>query len=79
MCKSPILQVERATHSDEAPTTRSSNNKALKEFGKLELTRNTSISDSIKAWNKAPDNIKNCITKGAAKRCIKKYIKTLPI
>ena len=39
----------------------------------------TFINDGIKAWNKAPDAIKNCNSLFSAKREIKKFVKTLQI
>ena len=44
-----------------------------------ELSKNTFINDGIKAWNKAPAKIKDCITYASAKNEIKKFVKTIPI
>ena len=59
--------------------TRSIANGKLIEFGKTELAQATMINDAIKAWNRAPEDIKNSITYNNAKKCIKTFVKSLPI
>ena len=47
--------------------------------GVSDLTRSTFTSDSIKAWNKATENIKMSKTLSGAKALIKKFVQTLPV
>ena len=49
------------------------------EVGKTSLTQKTCISDAIRLWNLAPDQIKACSSVGMAKDRIKKFVKTLPV
>ena len=42
-------------------------------------TKNTFINDSIKAWNNAPNELKNNRCLSGAKASIKKFVATLPI
>ena len=43
------------------------------------VTKKTFINDSIKAWNHAPNELKNTVNIHGAKAAIKKYVKTLPM
>ena len=51
----------------------------LLELGKFNITTSIFTNDAIKAWNKAPEEIKNAKTLTVAKVNIKKFVKTLPI
>ena len=42
------------------------------------ITKKTFINDSIKAWNRAPNDLKNKANIYGAKAAIKKFVKTLP-
>ena len=58
---------------------RSITNEVLPMQSFSELSKKTFINDGIKAWNKAPAKIKDCITYASAKNEIKKFVKTIPI
>ena len=58
---------------------RSITNEVLPTQSFSELSKKTFINDGIKAWNKAPAKIKDCITYASAKNEIKKFVKTIPI
>ena len=47
---------------------RSANNGQLIELGRLNIVKSTFSSDAAKAWNRAPDNIKQCTTLLSAKK-----------
>ena len=51
----------------------------LTESRGSDALKSTFINDGIKAWNLAPDVIKNCNSLFSAKKEIKKFVKTLPI
>ena len=59
--------------------TRSVTNGDVLEFGKTELVQSTYLSDTCKAWNIVPQNIKDCKTIWAAKKAIKSFVADLPI
>ena len=46
---------------------------------RFNATRSTFISDGFKAWNLAPESIKNSATYNEAKSEIKKFEKAIPI
>ena len=58
---------------------RSITNEMLPVKSFTELSKNTFINDGIKAWNRAPQNIKNCKTFTSAKSAIKEFVQNLPI
>ena len=58
---------------------RSVTNEMLPDQSFSELSKNTFINDGIKAWNRAPSNIKLCKTHASAKAEIKKFVKSKPI
>ena len=49
------------------------------EIGKTSVTQNSSISDSIRIWNLAPDNVTESNSLYQAKKNIKSFVKWLPI
>ena len=49
------------------------------EIGKKLLTQRTCISDAIRVWNLAPNDLKNIPNIHAMKKATKLYVKTLPI
>ena len=49
------------------------------EIGKKILTQKTCISDAIKLWNVAPEELKNIRTLFAMKKATHKFVATLPI
>ena len=49
------------------------------EIGKKTLTQKTCISDAVKLWNVAPEELKNIHTLFAMKKATKKFVATLPL
>ena len=70
---------EKRQPTENGRTTRSITNEKIIEIGNSNLSYSTCKSDSIRAWNKAPDSIKNASTIYQAKSEIKKFITNLPI
>ena len=58
---------------------RSANIGQLIELGRLNIVKSTFSSDAAKAWNRAPDNIKQCTTLLSAKKENKTCVKFLPV
>ena len=73
------LTFAKKSNLDEARTTRSISSGQLKETGKTNLLQSTFISDASRAWNKAPDSIKQCNSIWKAKKEIKKFVGSLPL
>ena len=73
------LKLTRVKNTEGAVTTRAVTNGDLIEIGKSELLQSTYVSDTSKAWNKVPQNIKDCKTIWAAKKAIKLFVADLPI
>ena len=73
------MKLKRIQATEERATTRAITNGDLVESGITILAKNTFMNDSIKAWNNAPLTIKACQTVWAAKRMIRKFVKTLPV
>ena len=69
--KAEINENERVTRAQRAGKINSS---ALSK-----VTKDTFINDSIKAWNKAPTDLKSKQCLSGAKASIKKFVTTLPI
>ena len=65
--------------TENGRTTRSITNEKIIEIGNSNLSYSTCKSDSIRAWNKAPQIIKNCKTLLSAKGEIKTFAKSLPV
>ena len=59
--------------------TKSANTMLLLEPGLTNTLCSTFMSDAARLWNRAPDDIKNCISLFAAKNHIRTYVSTLPI
>ena len=49
------------------------------EIGNSNLVQNTSTSDAIRIWNKAPESVKEAKSLTQAKTAINKFIKCIPI
>ena len=62
-----------------AAKTRASTSGKLIEKGFLNLTRSSSINDATRLWNSAPNQIKESDTIYSEKKCIKDFVKTLPL
>ena len=73
------LSIKRQEEKAENMTTRADLVNRPIEIGKTVLTQKTSVSDSIRLWNKAPNKVKECLSLYQAKREIKSYVKSLPV
>ena len=73
------LKWDKRTHGEECRTTRSVTSEKFIEIRTSNLSSATCKSDSIRAWNKAPEAIKNAKLIYQAKREIKKFVTTLPV
>ena len=73
------LFIKRQETDPKSATTRSATSGRPIEIGKTALTNKTSISDSIRLWNRAPTKVKECKTLYQVKKEIKSYVKLLPI
>ena len=51
----------------------------LIEIGKKTLTTKTCVSDAIRLWNSAPNELKQCETIYKFKKANQAYVKTLPL
>ena len=72
-------KVQTKTRLGDAPTTRSISRGDVVEGANFSnLSRSTFINDATKAWNRAPDSIKNCTTYYTAKKSIRQFVTTLP-
>ena len=49
------------------------------DIGRSLLTQKTCVSDAIRVWNMAPENITTCTSQTLAKSEIKKFVRQLPI
>ena len=63
----PTKVFKRSVNDESRSTTRSSTLGVLLESGKTALSQQTFIYDATNAWNKAPVNIKNCVSIISAK------------
>ena len=66
----PVSCLPAASKQESGPNVRSMRsitNEVLSMQSFSELSKNTFINDGIKAWNKAPAKIKDCITYASAK------------
>ena len=73
------LKIAQQSVPDVGTATRAARNRRPVQVGNTTTTRNTSVSDSIRLWNQAPNSITESKTLYGAKKEIKKYAKTLPI
>ena len=73
------LKIEKVKNAEECVKTRSVSNGDVVVSGKTELVQSTYLSDSSKAWNKIPNEIKDCKSIGCAKKLIKQFVAKLPI
>ena len=75
------LVIGRTTRetSQEVVNTRAMTSNQPIEIGKRPLTQRTCISDAIKVWNSAPNELKNISSLHAMKKATKLYVKSLPI
>ena len=60
-------------------TTRASTKGRPIEIGSSNLSKSTSVSDSVKVWNQAPESVTGAKTLNQSKNAIKSFMKTLSI
>ena len=73
------LQIKLQSAPPTGMTTRADSKGKAIEIGRSNLSRNSSVSDSIRVWNLAPDSVTGAKSVFIAKRAIKDYVKNLPI
>ena len=54
-------------------------NRTPLEMGSTTLKAKMCVSDAIKLWNIAPNDIKSCTSLNGLKKKVKEFVKTLPI
>ena len=75
-CENYPTKIKKMEVNEDTSTTIASGK--LVESGTSQYAKNTYYNDSVKAWNRAPDNIKNCKSIWSAKKAIKSFVQTLP-
>ena len=73
------LKVKRQKDNDTGVNTRGNNVERPIEIGKTPIVQKTSISDSIRLWNKSPKSVTESDTLYQVKKEIKKFVISLPI
>ena len=73
------LKIKKKNTVENRLNTRAYISKRPVEIGLREITRNTSISDAIRIWNRAPMSVTTCQTVYQAKKEIKLFVRSLPI
>ena len=73
------IKVKKLVANDNRAMTCAITSGKLVEVSQTCVTINTFHNDAIKAWNLAPDTIKNSNTIWSAKKQIKIFVKTLPV
>ena len=73
------LQIKQQSAPLTGMTTRADLKGKAIEIGRSNLTKSTSVSDSIRVWNLAPDSVTGAKSVSIAKKAIKDYVKNLPI
>ena len=73
------LKVKRQKDNDTGVNTRGNNVERPMEIGKTPIVQKTSISDSIRLWNKSPKSVTVSDTLYQVKKEIKKFVISLPI
>ena len=73
------LKINYQRYNSDAINTRAMTNNKPIEIGGSNLIERTCVSDAIKLWNQAPDNLKNCESLYQLKKLTRSYVKTLPV
>ena len=73
------LQIRQHSTTTSGTTTRACTKGKTIEIGKSTLTKNTSVSDSVRVWNQAPASVTEAKSVYIAKKAIKIYEKSLPL
>ena len=73
------LKIRNQSSTSDSINTRAMTNNRPVEIGGSILTKNTCVSDAIRLWNLAPNDIKNCESLYQLKKLTRIYVKTLPV
>ena len=72
------LVIKQQETSQTGAVTRTAENRRPVEIGKSSQSKNTCVSDAVRIWNLAPEEVKGKKSLFLAKRAIKAYVKSLP-
>ena len=67
-CEKYPTKLSKIEANEFRSTTRAVTSGKLQEIGVSNTAKNTFFNDGVKAWNKIPENIKNCKQFGLPKR-----------
>ena len=73
------MKIPVQSTNDKIRNTRAMTQNRPIEFGTTPLQAKACICDTIKLWNIAPSDIKNCTTLYKAKKLTKICVKSIPI
>ena len=72
------LQIKQQSAPPTGMSTRADSKGKVIEISRSNLSRNCSVSDSIRVWNLAPDSVTGAKSGVIAKKAIQDYVKNLP-
>ena len=73
------FEIKKTELKDGMRSSRSISNGKLIENEISSRATSTFLNDSTRAWNKAPNSIKNCTSLLSAKQAIEAFVMTLPV
>ena len=73
------LKIQQQSAHQLGVITRASQRGRPIEVGKSNLTKSTCVSDAVRIWNIAPENVTGAKSLYQAKNAIKAFVKSLPI
>ena len=73
------LVIKQQETSQTGAVTRAAENRRPIEIGKSSQSKNTCVSDAVRVWNLAPEEVKGTKSLFLAKKAIKDYVKSLPV
>ena len=73
------LKIKLSEVKTDQVATRAMVNRTPLEMGSTTLKSKTCVSDAIKLWNLAPNDIKSCTSINSLKKIVKEFVKTLPV
>ena len=73
------LKIMQQTVSQSGTSTRACHKGKPINIGKSKSTQDSSVSDSIRVWNLAPNSVTESMTEYQAKKAIKAFARSLPI
>ena len=76
--KHPLI-VQRQSRNESRVNTRADTTEKPLNIGRSLMKQKTCVSDAIRLWNMAPENITTCTSQTLAKSEIKKFVRQLPI